>query len=69
MRTKVEGMTTRVRELEAVNSSLQRRIQEIQDRMDEMAVNHRYYRKQLGFSILESFELWLQRILMNTLWF
>jgi len=41
MRTKVEGMTTRVRELEAVNSSLQRRIQEIQDRMDEMAVNHR----------------------------
>ncbi len=42
MRTKVEGMTTRVRELEAVNSSLQRRIQEIQDRMDEMAVNHRY---------------------------
>ena len=47
MRTKVEGMTTRVRELEAVNSSLQRRIQEIQDRMDEMAVNHRYYSKQL----------------------
>lgn len=40
-KTKVEGFTTRVGELESINSSLQRRIQELQDSMEEMAVGHR----------------------------
>jgi len=40
-KTKVEGLTTRVGELEAVNSSLQRRIQDLQDSMEEAARNHR----------------------------
>jgi chaperonin cofactor prefoldin len=42
MRTRVEGMTSRVTELEATNTALQRRIGELTAQIDEMGRMHRY---------------------------
>ena len=41
MNTKVQGMTSRVTELEATNEALSKRLKELQDQMDEAARNHR----------------------------
>ena len=41
MNTRVEGMTSRVTELEATNSALNRRMMELQDQMDTQARQHR----------------------------
>ena len=41
MRTRVEGMTSRVTELEATNTALQRRIGELTAQIDEMGRMHR----------------------------
>jgi len=41
MNTKVQGMTSRVTELEATNSALTQRLKDLQDQMDEQARNHR----------------------------
>jgi len=41
MSTRVEGMTSRVTELEATNSALNRRLKELQEQMDTQARQHR----------------------------
>ena len=41
MNTQVQGMTSRVTELEATNEALSKRLRELQDQMDEAARNHR----------------------------
>jgi len=41
MNTKVQGMTSRVTELEATNSALTQRLKDLQEQMDEQARNHR----------------------------
>ena len=41
MNTKVQGMTSRVTELEATNTALTQRLKELQDQLDEHAKNHR----------------------------
>merc|ERR1719347_1307349 len=41
MNTKVQGMTSRVSELEATNNALNRRLKDLQEQMDEQARNHR----------------------------
>ena len=41
MNTKVQGMTSRVTELEATNSALTQRLKELQEQMDDHAKNHR----------------------------
>ena len=41
MNTKVQGMTSRVTELEATNSALTQRLKELQEQMDDQARNHR----------------------------
>ena len=41
MNTKVQGMTSRVTELEATNTALTQRLKELQEQMDEHAKNHR----------------------------
>ena len=41
MNTRVEGMSSRVTELEATNSALSRRLKELQDQMDTQARQHR----------------------------
>jgi chromosome segregation ATPase len=42
MKTRVDGMTSRVLELETTNSSLQRRIGELKAQIEEMGRMHRY---------------------------
>jgi len=41
MQTKVDGMTSRVSEMESTNSALTRRIKELSEQMDEMGRQHR----------------------------
>merc|ERR1719234_2401651 len=41
MNTKVQGMTSRVTELEATNTALTQRLKELQEQMDDQARNHR----------------------------
>ena len=41
MNTKVQGMTSRVSELEATNNALNRRLQELQEQLDDQARIHR----------------------------
>ena len=41
MNTKVQGMTSRVTELEATNSALTRRMKELEEQLDDQARNHR----------------------------
>ena len=41
MNTQVQGMTSKVTQLEATNEALSRRLKELQDQMDEAARNHR----------------------------
>ena len=41
MKTKVQGMTSRVTELEATNSALTRRMKELEEQLDDQARNHR----------------------------
>merc|ERR1712142_925766 len=41
MNTKVQGMTSRVTELEATNNALNRRLQELQEQLDDQARIHR----------------------------